>query len=120
MTAPAPSPLQGTWLPVRAELDGEAAPALALERMELVFRHDTYAVSFAGTVHDAGAFTHTAATLTLTGRLAPHAGRVVPAIYQLVGDRLRICYGIDGTEPVAFTTAANSARYLVTYRRQTA
>ncbi len=111
--------LQGTWQPVRAELDGEAAPALALERMELVLDNDTYAVSFAGTVHDAGEFTHTPSTLTLTARIEPHTGRVIPAIYQLVGDRLRICYGIDGTVPVAFATTRNSARYLVTYRRQT-
>lgn len=112
--------LHGIWQPVRAELDGEAAPALALERMELVLRDGTYAVSFAGTIHDGGAFTHTDASLTLTARVGPHSGRVIPAIYQLVGDRLRVCYGVDGTAPTAFATSANSARYLVTYRRQTA
>lgn len=112
--------LHGTWHPVRAELDGEAAPELALERMELILRDGAYSVSFAGTVHDRGAFTHTESTLVLTAHYGPNSGRVIPAIYQLVGDRLRICYGIGGDEPTAFQTTTDSRRYLVTYRRQPA
>lgn len=109
--------LHGTWRPVRAELDGEAAPDLALERMELLLQPDTYSVSFAGVVHDSGSFTHTETTLHLTARTGPNAGRTIPAIYQLVGNRLRVCYGIDGQAPTAFSTHAGSQRYLVTYRR---
>ncbi len=112
--------LHGTWQPVRAELDGESAPALALESMALVLTANAYTVSFAGEIHDSGTFAHALSTLTLTARHGPHAGRVIPALYQLVGDRLRICYGIDGTLPEAFATAANSQRYLVTYRRRDA
>lgn len=110
--------LHGTWHPVRAELDGEAAPELALERMELLFEPDAYAVSFAGAVHDRGSYVHTATTLILTAQQGSNAGRVIPAIYQLVGDRLRICYGIDGIAPTAFATHEGSRRYLVTYRRR--
>lgn len=110
--------LHGTWQPVRAELDGESAPELALESMLLVLAANAYIVSFAGEIHDSGTFAHSFPTLTLTARHGPHAGRVVPALYQLAGNRLRICYGIDGTLPDAFATAANSRRYLVTYRRQ--
>jgi hypothetical protein len=29
--------LHGNWRPVRAELDGQEAPAMAHERMEMVF-----------------------------------------------------------------------------------
>jgi len=45
---------------------------------------------------------------------------VISAIYQLMGDRLRICYALDGTAPLDFKTAPNSRRYLVTYRRHMA
>ena len=110
--------LHGTWHPIRAELDGEAAPALALERMELLFERDAYTVSFAGVAHDRGAYIQTATTLTLTAQHGANAGRVIPAIYQLAGDRLRICFGIDGIAPADFKTAPRSSRYLVTYRRQ--
>ena len=112
--------LLGIWHPIRAELDGEAAPDLALERMELVLLADAYTVSFAGSVHDRGVLAHTETTLTLTAQHGPNDGRIVPAIYQLAGDRLRICYGLDGVLPIAFATQAGSQRYLVTYRRQTA
>lgn len=113
------STLHGTWLPVRAELDGEAAPALALERMVFLLSGDGYKVSFGGEVYDSGTFTHTETAISMTARQGPHAGRVIAAIYQLMGDRLRICYALDGTAPLDFKTAPNSQRYLVTYRRQT-
>lgn len=119
MTHPGVHPLHGSWLPLRAELDGEAAPSLALERMELVLGAGSYAVSFAGEVRDRGALAHDDATLTLLASHGGHAGRVIPAIYQLAGDRLRICYALDGGTPSAFATAPGSQRYLVTYRRLT-
>ena len=112
--------LPGTWRPVRAELDGQEAPSMAIERMELVLTAESYTVSFAGTIHDRGAVKFTDSSLTLTGQLGANDGRDIPAIYQLVGDRLRICYGLDGTTPAEFKTGANSQRYLVTYRRLTA
>jgi uncharacterized protein (TIGR03067 family) len=113
------STLHGIWLPIRAELDGESAPALALDRMVFVLSEQGYQVSFGGEIYDSGTFTHTEAALSMTARKGPHTGRVIAAIYQLAGDRLRICYALDGTAPLDFKTAPNSRRYLVTYRRQT-
>lgn len=112
--------LHGTWHPVRAELDGQHAPALALERMVFILSTEGYEVSFAGEAYDSGTFVHTGTTLAMTARHGPHAGRLISAIYQLAGDRLRICYGLDGTAPSEFKTAPGSHRYLVTYRRHSA
>ena len=112
--------LHGNWRPIRAELDGEEAPAMALERMELRLAHDGYTVNFADAIYDKGRLIVTATTLTLIGQHGEQDGRVILAQYQLVGDRLRICYGLDGVEPVEFKTSANSRRYLVTYRRVSA
>ena len=109
--------LPGKGLPVRADLDGQPAPALALERMEFHLTATDYAVHFGGEPYDCGTFTHTETTLHLTAQKGPNAGRVITAIYQLAGDRLRICYGLDGTSPSDFKTSPASARYLVTYRR---
>jgi uncharacterized protein (TIGR03067 family) len=111
--------LPGKWRPVRAELDGQPAPDLALEQMEFHLTTTDYAVHFANEIYDRGTFIHTATTLHLTAHHGPNAGRVITAIYQLAGDRLRICYGLDGTAPTDFKTAPNSCRYLVTYRRHT-
>lgn len=110
--------LQGTWHPVRAEFDGEPAPELALNPMELILTDGAYTISFGGEIHDRGSFTCTETTLVLIARHGSNAGRVVPAIYQLAGDRLRICYGMGGAEPTAFETKPGSHRYMVTYRRK--
>jgi NAD(P)-dependent dehydrogenase (short-subunit alcohol dehydrogenase family) len=50
--------------------------------------------------------------------LVNNAGRSIRAIFQLKGDLIRICYGLDGTTPTAFHSPAGSAHYLATYRRK--
>lgn len=127
MPSPHPSPstihfsIEGSWRPIRAELDAALAPADALERMELRLASGHYTVSFAGEVHDRGDYEVDAspalARLTLTGRHGENKGRVIPAIFQRAGNLLRVCYGLDRVTPAAFVTALDSHRYLVTYRR---
>lgn len=123
-SAATPPALEGLWQPLRAELSGEAAPPMVLERMTLTLRSGRYTVHFGGEISDRGSFTHAAsephATLTLRGEHGANAGRTIPAIFQLVGDRLRICYGLDGQLPASFATNASSRLYLVTYRRTSA
>lgn len=116
-----PHPLEGTWIPLKAELAGNAAPQLALSAMKLVIAAGRYAVHFGANVADAGSYCVAAEaefqTLTLFGEEGTNAGRSIPSIFQLVGDRLRICYGLDGTLPLAFASHTGSKCYLVTYRR---
>ncbi len=118
-------PIEGVWLPVKAELDGTAAPELVVSRTEFIVISGTYKVRFAGEIHDHGRYelattaekeTHPRIILTSTHRET--SGRTLASIYQLVGNRLRICYGLDGVTPDTFATAIDSRRYLVTYRRQ--
>jgi uncharacterized protein (TIGR03067 family) len=116
-------PIEGLWQPLKAVLSGEIAPEMVLARMTLTLRAGRYAVHFGGEISDQGAYAlapgdpHT--TLTLTGESGANSGKTIPAIFQLVGDRLRICYGLDGSRPTAFATASTSRCYLVTYRRAT-
>ncbi len=116
------TPLEGRWQMVRAELDGESAPDLVTRRTQLTLGQGTYVVHFDAQVSDRGTFELGAnpetKTLILHGRTGPNAGRTLPCIYQLVGDRLRICYGLDGIAPTDFTTAPKQRRYLATYRRK--
>ena len=115
--------LPGTWEMIRAESAGENSPELLALRFELHLTADTYAVRFGGQIADRGFYTRgladTPATLTLIGTEGPNRGRTIPCIVQLVGNRLRICYGLDGVAPTAFTTTAGSSHYLATYRRKT-
>jgi uncharacterized protein (TIGR03067 family) len=109
--------LVGRWEMTRAEQDGAASPELLALQVVLELGADTYRVSFAGRVADQGTYTLAGSTLTLVGRQGPNAGRTIPCLLQLRGSLLRVCYGLDGTAPTAFTTAAGSGRYLATYRR---
>jgi uncharacterized protein (TIGR03067 family) len=111
--------LPGRWEMIKAELAGEDAPDMLALRVELELTAVTYAVSFAGQVADRGTYVLDGPTLTLTGTGGPNEGRVIPCILQLVGDRLRICYGMDGAMPAGFTTKAGVQHYLATYRRKT-
>ena len=115
-------PIEGTWLPTKAELSGESAPEMFLARTELTIRGGNYTVHFGGEISDAGSYAmgpgSPHATLTLSGLRGTNAGHTIPAIYQLVGDRLRICYGLDGALPTQFATETGIRFYLVFYRRK--
>ena len=114
--------LSGIWEMIRAESGGEPSSDLLALRVELHVSTDTYAVHFAGELADQGTYSplssepHSA--LILLGAHGPNAGRTIPCIYQLVGNRLRVCYGLDGTTPTAFATTAGSPHYLAIYRRK--
>ncbi len=113
--------LPGRWQMIRAEFDGQPAPELILQRTEIRFTATHYAIHFAGQPADRGTFelqeTPESKLLILHADTGPNAGRTIPCIFQLVGDRLRLCFGLDGTTPTTFATAASSRRYLATYRR---
>lgn len=119
---PPDHPLHGTWKMVRAELAGEPAHPLLVDNTTVEFTHDRYAVSYDREIADRGRYTFTPGDphhhLTLRGTKGPNAGRTIPAIFQRKGELLRICYGLDGTTPGAFTSPPGSLLYLVTYRRK--
>ena len=116
------SSLEGTWQMVRAEYAGEQAPDLVARRTVLEFTHETYLVRFDGAIVDQGRAEMnrfgSITTLLLSGISGPNQGRTLVCIYQQVGDRLRICYGLDGIQPSEFTTKSGQNRYLATYQRR--
>ena len=91
--------LEGTWLPLSAELDGEAAPAEVLEQTVFTLASGQYSVRFGGQVSDRGTYEIDEAGLTLSGMDGPNAGKILPCLYQLKGNRLRICFGLGGKRP---------------------
>ena len=106
---------------VRAELNGDEAPAIIAQRTVLVLSGAQYKVQFDGITSDQGTFEiepiRRNQKLNLTGTFGPNKGKSLACIFQHVGERLRICYGLDGITPDDFKTAGCQNRYLVTYRR---
>ena len=110
--------LEGIWHPVYAEMDGEEAPKMVLDKMEIELAGGKYTVRFGGVAADHGTYAVDAQGLTLLGVAGPNAGRTIPCLFKFAGGALSICYGLDGTRPEKFATTVGSQLYLINYRRK--
>ena len=113
-------PLEGLWQPVYAELDGEEAPRMFLEKLELELSSGKYTVRFGGEASDHGHYDIDEISITLRGIKGANAGRTILSIYKFSGEVLSICYGLSGERPTKFATESGQQLYLVNYRRKDA
>jgi uncharacterized protein (TIGR03067 family) len=114
--------VQGSWIPVTAELAGQPMPEAARKSISLKLDNGRYEV-FVGEHPDRGTYTIDSGTkpksMTITGTEGPNHGKTFPAIYELKGDTLRICYDLSGAKrPTEFKSVAGKKLYLVTYNRK--
>lgn len=109
---------EGIWHPVYAELDGEEAPRMALEKMELELAAGKYTVRFGGEAHDHGTYEITETSITLRGVRGTNEGRTIPSLFKVTDNLLSICYGLSGNRPAKFTTGPGQQIYLVNYQRK--
>ncbi len=114
--------LQGDWLPTKAELAAKPMSDEILKTISLKLIKNNYEVLVAGSP-DKGTWSidpkAKPKAMTVKGVKGPNAGKTFPAIYELVGDTLRICYDLSGNaRPKEFKTTAGTKLYLVTYKRK--
>jgi len=114
--------VQGSWTPTKAELGGQPMTEAVLKSISLKLDHGKYEVSVGGN-SDKGTYTLDSASkpksMTITGSEGPNSGKTFPAIYELKGDTLRICYDLSGAKrPTEFKSIAGTKLYLVTYNRK--
>ena len=114
--------VQGNWKPATAELAGQPMDNAVLKSISLKLEHGKYEV-FVGDEPDRGTYTLDSTgkpkSMTITGTAGPNNGKTFPAIYELKGDTLRICYDLSGAKrPTEFKTIAGTKLYLVTYHRK--
>jgi uncharacterized protein (TIGR03067 family) len=114
--------LDGTWLPVKAELAGKKFPEEFRESIKLVIKGGTYTVTV-GKAVDRGTVKVNATAkpkeMDLTGTDGPNKGKTILAIYEPKGDTLRVCYDVSGkARPTEFRTREGTRLFLVTYKRQ--
>ena len=113
--------VQGNWKPIKAELAEQPMPGAVLMSTSLKLDDGKYEV-FVGGTPDRGTYTLDSVTkpksMTVTGTDGPNSGKTFPAIYELNGDTLRICYDLSGAQrPTEFKSIAGTQLYLVTYER---
>ena len=97
-------------------------PDAVLKIISLKLDNGKYEV-LVGDAPDKGTYTIDPATkpkaITVAGTEGPNQGQTFPAIYELEGDTLRICYDLSGTKrPTEFKSIAGTKLYLVTYQRK--
>jgi uncharacterized protein (TIGR03067 family) len=114
--------VQGNWKPVKAELAGQPMTEAVLKSISLKLDNGKYEV-FVGERPDRGTYTLDSTTrpgnMSVTGTEGPNIGKTFPAIYELQGDTLRICYDLSGVKrPTEFKSVAGTMLYLVTYTRK--
>jgi len=114
--------VQGNWKPIKAELAGQPLDDAIMKSISLKLDNGKYEV-FAGGKPDRGTYTLDSNTkpgsMTITGTDGPNQGKTFPAIYELKGDTLRICYDLSGAKrPSEFKSVAGTQLYLVTYHRK--
>ena len=114
--------LNGTWLPVTAELAGEKFPDEVRKTIKLVVDDDKYTVTV-GKKPDRGTVKVDSSKkpkeMDIIGTDGPNKGKTFLAIYELDGDTLRVCYDLSGkARPTEFKTTAGTKLYLVEYKLQ--
>lgn len=114
--------IQGKWEIVSAELAGQPMAEAVMKSISLKMDNGKYEV-FVGQQPDRGTYTLDSVTkpagMTVVGTEGPNKGKTFPAIYELNGDTLRICYDLSGAKrPTEFKSVAGTKLYLVTYKRK--
>jgi uncharacterized protein (TIGR03067 family) len=114
--------IRGNWTPARADLGGQPMAEAVLKSIRLKLDSGKYEV-FVGDKPDKGTYRLDSASkpkgMTITGTEGPNQGKTFPAIYELKGDTLRICYDLSGAKrPTEFKSIAGTRLYLVTYHRR--
>lgn len=112
--------MQGEWVGVTGVRNGEAIPVEWLAALRLTIKADRYEVKWPDG-GDTGSFKLTEAQaprlmdVTSTGG----GGAKVLGIYELMGDTLRVAYGMGGaSRPKDFRGSPGSESVSITYRRK--
>jgi uncharacterized protein (TIGR03067 family) len=114
--------MEGVWVPIKGEVDEKPMPDESLKATTLTITKDKYVV-VVGDSKDAGTCkldpTKKPRQLDVTSTEGVNKGKTFLAIYELDGDTLTVCYGLDGkTRPTEFKTQKGSTRALMTYKRK--
>ena len=114
--------LQGTWVMVRGETDGQALPPETVKSARLVIEGNRHTVTvgndkMVGTHHlDSTTKPKSIDTRDTEG---PFKGMTLHGIYRLRGDEFTVCFaGPDKRRPKKFTTEASEAVLLHTWKKE--
>ncbi|MBI3823696.1 MAG: TIGR03067 domain-containing protein [Planctomycetes bacterium] len=115
--------LQGTWKVVESISKGEKVPADDLKELYLIFRDDAILIREGGKTAENFSFrldpTKKIKEIDVTLKVGPQKNRIDRGIYEIDGDKLRICIQAnkDAARPNEFLSRPNSELWLVVLQR---
>jgi uncharacterized protein (TIGR03067 family) len=115
--------LDGTWVPLAANVSGQQLPVTQLRVARLIIESDTYRiVDRSSRVVDCGELRLDEAAvpcaLDIIGLEGPNAGKRMRAIIELDGDRLCVCYDLEQEQrPRTMRPAEDQLLLSITYAR---
>ena len=115
--------LDGTWVPVAANVSGQQLPVTQLRVARLSIEGDTYRiVDRSSKVVDCGELRLDEAVmpcaLDIIGLEGPNAGKRMRAIIELDGDRLCVCYDLEQSQrPRSMRPLEDQLLLSITYAR---
>ena len=110
----------GTWVAEKATLGGKDIDLAGLKLK--IEAGGKYTVDH-GAEADKGTFTLDAKTtpksMEIKSEMGPLKGKTIPAIYELKGDTMTVCYDMEmKAKPAKFESPADSQVLLVVYKRE--
>ena len=114
--------LEGTWIMIKGEQDGQEIPADELKQCKLEIAGNQHTVTWADAVlkgsHELDT-TPTPMTIDATDTAGPFEGMSLKGIFTLVNDVFTVCFAAPGEQrPTEFTTQDSKAIIMHVWKRQ--
>ena len=115
--------LQGAWVCVKMEREGDEIPAESYQGSEAVYEDDRVTLFREGGVFRRGLVTldpsKTPKRVNTWDLGGPYEDQTVPGIYAIDGDTLKLCFSRPGAErPADFSTKKGSGLLSIVYKRK--
>jgi uncharacterized protein (TIGR03067 family) len=113
--------VEGTWQLVEGEIGGNKFPPAVAKGIKLTLSPGKYVVNAES--KDEGTVKYfpdaSPKAMEVTGTDGPNKGKTFPAIYELKGDTLTVCYDLSGkARPTEFKSKKGTQLFLAVYKKQ--
>jgi uncharacterized protein (TIGR03067 family) len=111
--------LNGTWIPIKQEMNGAALPESSFQNERLTISDTNYI--YVAESKDKGIAKFSDGKLDIYGKEGINTGKHFTAIYKLEDQLLTICYDLKGDSyPEAFDTKGKPTLFLCVFKKENA
>lgn len=108
--------LNGTWIPITLEINGEKLPKETFEKQRLIILDSTY--TFIAESVDKGTLTYKGGKMDIYGKDGVNAGKHFKSIYKYQDELLTICYNLAGDKyPESYETRGKPTYFLAVFKK---